>query len=76
MYYILIKKLFHFGIISQSNSSFCELYDETPQPLFYECTYAQNLWNQLWLYLPENVALPVLTPQIAIFGFTDVLDHN
>ena len=76
MYYILIKKLFQFGIISQSKCSFCELYDETPQHIFYECTYAQNLWNQLQLYLSENVALPVLNPQSAIFGFTDVLDHN
>ena len=44
--------------------------------LFYECTYAQNLWNQLWLYLSEKVALPVLNPQSGIFDFTDVLDHN
>ena len=26
--------------------------------------------------LSEKVALPVLNPQSAIFGFTDVLDHN
>ena len=48
------------------------MYDETPQYLFYECTYAQNLWNQLL----DKVALPVLNLQSAIFGFTDVLDHN
>ena len=72
----LNKKLFHFGIISQSNCFFCELYDETPQHLFYECTYAQNLWNQLRLYLSEKVALLVFNPQSVIFGFSDVLDHN
>ena len=55
----LKKKLFQFGIISQSKSSFRELYDETPQHFFYECPYAQNVWNQLRLYLPEKVALPV-----------------
>ena len=43
----LNKKLFHFGIISKSTCSFCELYDEAPQHIFYECTYAQTLWNQL-----------------------------
>ena len=32
--------------------------------------------NQLRLYLSEKVALPVLNPQSAIFGFTDVLGHN
>ena len=72
----LNKKLFQFGKISQSNCSFCELYDETPQHLFYECTYAQNLWNQLWLYFSQKVALPVLNSQSVIFDFTDILDHN
>ena len=43
----LNKKLFQFCIISQSKCSFCELYDETPHHIFYECTYTQNLWNQL-----------------------------
>ena len=65
-----------FGIISQSKCSFCELYNETPHHIFYKCTYAQNLWNRLRLYLSEKVALPVLNPQSAIFGFTEVLDHN
>ena len=72
----LDKKVFQLGIIPHSKCSFCELYDETPEHLFYECTYAQSLWNQLRLYPSEKVALPVLTSQSAIFGFTDVLDPN
>ena len=56
----LNKNLFHFDIISQSKSYFCGLYDETLQHLFYECTYVQNLWNQLRLYFSERVALPLL----------------
>ena len=39
----LNKKLFHFGITSQSKCSFRKLYDQTPHHIFYECTYAQNL---------------------------------
>ena len=35
----LNKKLFQFGIISQPKCSFCELYDERPHHIFYECTY-------------------------------------
>ena len=70
------KKLLHFGIIFQSKCSFCELYDETPHDIFYKCTYTQNVWNHLRLYLSEKVALPVLNPQSAIFGFTDVYGHN
>ena len=56
----LNKKLFQFGIISQSKCSFSELYDETSLHIFYECTYAQNLWKRLRLYLLEKVALPVM----------------
>ena len=52
MYY-LDKNPFHFCIISQSKCSFCELYDETPRHVFYKCAYAQNLWNQLRLYLSK-----------------------
>ena len=72
----LNKKLFHFSIISQPKCSNCELYDEIPQHLFYECIYTQYLWNYLQLYISGKVALPVLTPQSAIFGFTNVLDQN
>ena len=43
----LNKKLFHFGIISQSKCSLCELYDKSPQHPFHECAYAQNFWNHL-----------------------------
>ena len=64
------------GKISLSKCSFCELYDETPHHIFYECTYSQYVWNHFRLYLSEKVALPVLNSQSAIFGFTDVLDHN
>ena len=72
----LDKKLFLFGRISQSKYSFCEWYEETPQYIFYECTFAQNLWTQVWLYLSDRVALPILNSQSAIFGFPDALDSN
>ena len=70
------KNLFHFGLILQPKCSICNLYDETPQHLFYECIYTQHLWNHLQLYISGKIALPALTPQSAIFGFTDVLDQN
>ena len=64
------------GKTSNEKSRICDLCDETLYHIFYKCTYTQNLWNQLRLYISEKVALPVLNPQSAIFGFTDVLDHN
>ena len=47
----LNKKLFHFGIIFQPKCSICELHDETPQHLFYECICKQHLRNHLQLYI-------------------------
>ena len=41
----LNKKLFQYGIISRSKCFFYKLHDETLHHIFYECTYAQNLWN-------------------------------
>ena len=72
----LNKKLLHFGIIIQPKCSICNLYDEKPQHLFYECIYTQHLWNYLQLHISGKIALPALTPQSAIFGFTNVLDQN
>ena len=70
------KNLFHFGLILQPKCSICNLYDETPQHLFYECIYTKHLWNHLQLYISGKVVLPALTLQRAIFGFTDVSDQN
>ena len=63
-------------IISQPKCLICKSYDETPQHLFYECISTQHLRKQLQLYISGKIALPALTPQSAIFGFTDVLDQN
>ena len=36
----------------------------------------QNLWNQLQTYISENLVIPCLTPQSAIFGFIDIQQEN
>ena len=41
------------------NVSFCDILDETTLHLFHECVFAQNIWNQLRLYLAEKFDLPV-----------------
>ena len=58
----LSQKLNQLGIDACSKCSFCDISDETPLHLFYECVCAQNIWNQLRLYLAEKIDLPVLTP--------------
>ena len=72
----LNQKLFHFGTISEPKCLICNLYDETPQHLFYECIYRQHLCNHLQIYISGKIALPDLTPQSVVFGFTNVLDQN
>ena len=73
----LNKKLFHFGIISQSKCSFCKLlYDETPQHPFYT-TLMHKIYGTNFNYIfQKKVELPILNPQGTIFSFTDVLGHN
>ena len=67
----LNKKLFYLGIISQPKFSNCNLYDETPQHLFYECTCTQHLWNYLQLYISGKIALPTFhrVPPLALLMF-------
>ena len=67
----LNQKLYKFGIVSCVKSFFYDIRDETPLPLFYECVYAQKIWNQLRLYLAWKIDWSVLTPH-AIFGFAEV----
>ena len=74
-FYILVK-LYQPRIVSYSKCFFCDIHDETPLHLFHECVYAQNIWNQLKLYLAEKNDLLILTPHKAIFGFVDVQDQR
>ena len=41
------KKLHIFGIKSSLLCSFCNLYDETPFNIFYECDRVTYLWSDL-----------------------------
>ena len=56
--------------------SFCNLYDETPYHIFYECDCAKCLWSDLVQFFQNNLILPTLTPQTAIFGFLDYTNND
>ena len=43
----LNKKLHSFGIKPSTLCSFCNLYDETPYHMFYECDRVKCLWSDL-----------------------------
>ena len=59
---------FKFGKSGSPLCSFCNLKDETPYHLFYECSHTNFLWNQLRHFLSNSLNIPPLTPQIAISG--------
>ena len=65
------KKSDTFGRKPSSLCSFCNLYDETPYHIFYECDRVKCLCSDLVQCFQNNLILPFLTPQTAIFGFLD-----
>ena len=66
---VLNKKLHNFGVKSSPLRSFCNLCEETPLHIFYECDRIKCLWSDLVQYFQNCIVLPTLTPQTAIFGF-------
>ena len=65
----LNKKLHIFRIKSSPLCSFCNLCDETPLHIFYECDSIKCLWSDLVHYFQNSLVLPILTPQTVIFGY-------
>ena len=39
--------------------------------MFYECDRVKCLWSDLVQFFQNNLVLPTVTPQTAIFGFLD-----
>ena len=68
--------LFKFGTVSRSLCSFCNTEEETPFHIFHDCTYTQNLWNQVQTYISDNLVIPCLTPQSVMFGFIYAQQEN
>ena len=59
----LNKKLHIFGIKSSPLCSFCNVYEETPFHIFYECDHVKFLWSELDQCFQSTLILPTLTPQ-------------
>ena len=72
----LNKKLRTFGIKPSLLSSCCNLYDETPYHMFYQCDRVKCLWFDLVQCFQSNIILPTLTPQADMFGFLDYTNNN
>ena len=44
--------------------------------MFYECDRVKWLWSDLVQFLENNLILPTLTPQTAIFDFLDYTNND
>ena len=67
----LNKKLHNFRIKPSPLCSFCNLYDQTPFHIFYECDRIKFLWSELVQCFQNTLILPTLTPQTATLGILD-----
>ena len=56
--------------------SFCHSCDDTIKHIFLERIWLKQLWNNLRLFPTNDISLPILTPQTAIFGFTNGIESN
>ena len=56
------------GLSNQSLCSYCNLENEVPLHLFYECSNTQRLWAELQNALRNMITLPNLTEKSALTG--------
>ena len=71
----LNKMLFRFGKSDSLLCFFCKMIDKAPRHLFYNCTKAKLLWDQLKEFITnETLSFSSYTPQSAILGHTDFSD--
>ena len=72
----LNKDLHTFGIKPSLLCSFCNLYDKTPLHIFYYCDAIKYLWAVIVQCFQNNLILPTLTPQAAIFGILESASND
>ena len=56
--------------------SLCNLYNETPFHIFYECDCVKCFWSDLVQCFQNTLALPTLTPQTVSLGILDCVSNN
>ena len=67
----LNEMLYKFGKKISSFCSFCMEEPENPIHLFHSCIKTNFLWMQLQHSFQNVLIIRLITPQSAIFGFTD-----
>ena len=67
---------FTFGKTKTPMFSFCHSCNKTIKHIFLEYICVKQLLNHLRFFLTNDISLPILTPQTAIFGFTNGIENN
>ena len=67
----LNEKPFDFGLFTPPSSSHCNFFSENITHLFCDCATTQCLSKKLCLKLKDDLTLPLLIPQVDIFGFLE-----
>ena len=68
--------LFSFDKIKAPMFSLYHSYDEAIKNIFLDCIWVKQLWNHLRLFLTNDISLPILTSQIAIFGLISGIENR
>ena len=63
-------------MLKTSLCSFCHWYDQTIKHILLEWICVEQRWNHLRLFLTNDISLPIITPQTAIFGFINGIENN
>ena len=64
MLFFINKKLYTFGITNTALTSVCNLLEETPVHIFFNCIYVKPLWERLQTKFKNDFILLSLTPQV------------
>ena len=67
----LNKALFKFGKVHSPLCSYCKIEEETVLHLLQNCVKIKELWNNLREYFSCGIKFPILSPQSAVFGFSE-----
>ena len=72
----LNKKLHLFGKSETSQCSYCKSSEEVVSHLFGKCNFAKRLWQELNIFFNRHIVLPIITPQVANFGFFGEIENK
>ena len=64
--------LLKFDISKDPSCSFLKYRRGNYNTYFYGCVHVQNIWNELRAYLIQDLVIPDLSPQSAIFGYVEI----